>query len=235
MAGMITPNLIVFDCDGTLVDSQYLIFEAMRLAFQEAGLGEPERAAVIRTTGLSIPEALKHLAPEQHPETRATLACSYRDWCMTLRRQPNAQEPLFPGAAALLYSLAARDGIVLGLATGKSRRGVMRFIEQNGLHGVFSTVQTADDAPSKPHPAMLLQAMEATGAPPEATVMIGDTSYDMMMAAYANVTGIGVCWGHHTLADLKKAGAKTIVRSFTALQCALRAERPAAPRYEAVA
>ncbi|MGO9547730.1 MAG: HAD-IA family hydrolase [Rhodomicrobium sp.] len=230
-----TPNLIVFDCDGTLVDSQHLIVEAMRLAFEDADLAAPDRPAILSTVGLSVPEALKHLAPEQQPDTRSELVGAYRDWCMTLRRQFSAQEPLFHGAAALLFGLAAREDAVLGIATGKSRRGVIRFIEQNRLQGIFSTVQTADDAPSKPHPAMLLQAMEETGASPETTVMIGDTSYDMTMAACAGVTGIGVSWGYHSVADLKKGGAKTIVRSFAALEHALQPGWQGAGQFEAVA
>ncbi len=230
----LAPNLIVFDCDGTLADSQNLIVEAMRLAFQSAGVSIPKRSAILRTVGLSVPESLQILAPDQYPETRNELARFYREWCMTLRRQPNAGEPLFPGAASLLFNLAARANVLLGIATGKSCRGVTRFIEQNGLQGLFATVQTADTAPSKPHPAMLLQAMEETGAVPEKTVMIGDTSYDMIMAACANVTGIGVSWGYHPVADLKRGGAKTIVSSFAALE-ALLGGRQAAPRYEAVA
>ncbi len=231
----LTPNLIVFDCDGTLVDSQYLIVEAMRLAFLDAGLDAPERNAVVRAVGLSLPETLKYLAPEQDPETRSNLASAYRDWCLTLRREPDGQERLFSGAASLLFNLTGRKDTALGLATGKSRRGVVRFIEQNGLHGVFSTLQTADSAPSKPHPAMLLQAMDETGALPGRTVMIGDTTYDMIMAACAHVAGIGVSWGYHPVADLKTAGADTIVRSFTALEHALAGSRQVTPQFEAVA
>ncbi len=230
----LAPNLIVFDCDGTLADSQHLIVEAMRLAFQNAGVAVPERSAILRTVGLSVPESLKILAPDQFPGTRNELARSYREWCMTLRRQPNAEEPLFPGAASLLLNLTSRANTLLGIATGKSCRGVARIIEQNGLHGVFATIQTADNAPSKPHPAMLLQAMKETGAVPQKTIMIGDTSYDMIMAAGANVTGIGVSWGYHPVADLRRSGAKTIVSSFAALE-ALLGGRQTGPQYEAVA
>jgi phosphoglycolate phosphatase len=189
----------------------------------------------LRTVGLSVPEAIKVLAPEQFPENRNELARSYREHCAILRRQPNGQEPLFPGAASLLTKLAAKDNVILGIATGKSRRAVMRFIEENKLQGIFSTIQTASDAPSKPHPAMLLQAMEETGASPAATVMIGDTSYDMIMAACANVDAIGVTWGYHTPADLKMAGAGTVVSSFSALELALLGRQTATARFEAVA
>jgi len=230
----LVPNLIVFDCDGTLVDSQHLIVQAMRLTFEAAGLATPARADILRTVGLSVPEALLMLAPDQYPDTRCELARSYREWCMTLRRQPNSEEPMFEGAASLLFSLAARENVLLGIATGKSRRGVERFIEQNGLRGMFATLQTADNAPSKPHPAMLLQAMDETGAAPGTTVMIGDTSYDMIMASCAEVTGIGVSWGYHAAADLKRSGAKSVVSSFPALG-ALLAGRELAPQYEAVA
>jgi phosphoglycolate phosphatase len=229
------PTLIVFDCDGTLADSQHVIVEAMRLAFEDANLAAPGRLAILRTVGLSVPEAIKVLAPEQFPENRNELACAFRDHCATLRRPPNGQEPLFPGAASLLAKLAAEENMVLGIATGKSRRGVLRFIEENGLYGIFSTIQTASDAPSKPHPAMLLQAMEETGASPDTTVMIGDTSYDMIMAACANADAIGVTWGYHTPEDLKMAGARVVVSSFPALERALHTRQTAAQHVEAVA
>jgi phosphoglycolate phosphatase len=231
----ISPTLIVFDCDGTLVDSQHLIAEAMRFAFLGAGLAAPKRLAILRTVGLSLPEAMAILAPKQSVAVRDAITHGYREWCITLRQQPHTQEPMFRGAAPLLFSFAARPGVVLGIATGKSRRGVLRFIEHNGLQGIFSTIQTADDAPSKPHPAMLLQAMAETGASPQTTVMIGDTSYDIVMAASAKVASIGVTWGYHSVAELKKAGAKTIVNSFSTLGQALEAMQPHATRYEAVA
>ena len=228
-------TLIIFDCDGTLVDSQHLIAEAMRLAFVDADLISPDRASIIRTVGLSVPEALACLAPEQHLEMREELARSYRQWYLNLRQQPQMQEPMFQGAASLLFDLAAKDGVTVGVATGKSLRGVMRMIDHNNLNGIFATIQTADNAPSKPNPAMLLQAMEETGASPETTIMIGDTSYDMIMAACANVDGIGVSWGYHTIAELKKAGAQKIVRSFGALRQALETKLALPARYEAVA
>jgi phosphoglycolate phosphatase len=226
-------SLIVFDCDGTLVDSQHLIVEAMRLSFQDAGLAAPERAAIISTIGLSIPDALRVLAPAENETNREDLGDAYREWYTALRKKQPA-ERLFPGAANVLFGLAAQEDVILGIATGKSRRGVDRFIDQNGLHGIFSTIQTADDAPSKPHPAMLMQAMAEVGGTPESTVMIGDTSYDMMMAMHAKATGIGVTWGYHSAAELQRSGAKSLVRSFSALEVALR-ELAISPQYVAVA
>jgi phosphoglycolate phosphatase len=207
----------------------------MRLTFERAGLPAPERTAILRTVGLSVAEAMKVLAPEQFPASASELVRSYRENFAALRRLPDRQEPLFPGAAALLAKLAAKDDAILGIATGKSRRGVIRFIEENRLEGVFSTIQTASDAPSKPHPAMLFQAMAETGAAPKSTIMIGDTTYDMIMAACANVDAIGVTWGYHTQADLKLAGARTIVSSFSVLERALHDRQTARAPLEAVA
>ena len=229
-----TPILIVFDCDGTLVDSQYIITEAMCFAFRNAGLAEPARSRIVRTVGLSLGEAMADLAPDQCQSVRDDLVQSYRDRCMALRQGGNAREPMFAGAASLLLSLAKRDE-VLGIATGKSRRGMMRFIEQYELEGVFATIQTADDGPSKPHPAMLYQAMEETGISPDATVMIGDTSYDMLMAASAKAAGVGVTWGYHTQGELQRAGARLTVGSFPELALAIEGRGMFAPNFEAVA
>ena len=125
----------------------------------------------------------------------------------------------------MVRRLAARPDVVLGIATGKSRRGVAHLVERHGWARVFATIQTADDAPSKPDPAMLLRAMEATGARPADTAMVGDTSFDMAMARAAGVRAIGVSWGYHPVAALREAGAETIIDRFEALDAAL----PAAP------
>ncbi len=229
------PILIVFDCDGTLADSQHVITEAMRFAFQSAGLVAPDRSSVLRIVGLSLNEAVAALAPDQCEMKRDDVVRVFRERSAALRLNPAMREPMFQGAASLLRALAEREDVVLGLATGKSRRGVARIIEQNNLHGLFATIQTADDAPSKPHPAMLAQAMKETGASPETTVMIGDTSYDMLMAASANAASIGVTWGYHTKAELRRAGAKMIVHNFAELGHALNGDRVLAPLREAVA
>jgi phosphoglycolate phosphatase len=235
IGGNMGPILIVFDCDGTLADSQHIITEAMRFAFQSAGLVAPERSSVLRIVGLSLDEAATALAPDQCQAKRDEVVRVFQEWSTALRLKANAREPLFPGAASLLRKLAEREDVILGLATGKSRRSVARIIEQNELRGIFTTIQTADEAPSKPHPAMLFQAMKETGASPEATIMIGDTSYDMQMAVSANVASIGVTWGYHTMAELRRAGAKRIVHSFAELASTLDGGAVFAQPYEAVA
>jgi phosphoglycolate phosphatase len=230
-----TPILIVFDCDGTLADSQHTITESMRFAFQSTGLAAPERSSILRIVGLSMVEAVAALAPGQCEARRDDVVRAFRERSTTLRQTATMREPMFPGAASLLRSLARREDVILGLATGKSRRGVARIIEQHRLDGMFATIQTADDAPSKPHPAMLLQAMDETGTSPARAVMIGDTSYDILMATSANVASIGVTWGYHTKAELRQAGANTIVHSFAELERALDGRAVFARRCEAVA
>jgi len=229
------PILIVFDCDGTLADSQHIITEAMRFAFQSAGLAAPERSSVLRILGLSLDEAATVLAPDQCQAKRDEVVRAFRERSTALRLNANAREPLFPGAASLLQKLAERQDVILGLATGKSRRSVARIIKQNDLRGIFTTIQTADEAPSKPHPAMLFQAMKETGVSPETTVMIGDTTYDIQMAASADVASIGVTWGYHTMGELRRAGAKRIVHSFAELAGIIDGGAVFARPYEAVA
>jgi phosphoglycolate phosphatase len=128
---------------------------------------------------------------------------------------------LFPQAKETIAHLADLKEHLLGIATGKSRRGIDRLFDREGWHKSFATIQTADDHPSKPHPSMLLEAMRETGAAPASTVMVGDTSYDIEMARAAGACAIGVAWGYHTVAELTGAGAKVIVERFEDLPAAL--------------
>jgi phosphoglycolate phosphatase len=208
-------KLIVFDVDGTLVDSQHLIVEAQRRAFSEHGLEAPPRKDALSVVGLSLPDAFRRLVGEAGPIE--SLSHSYRRAFQALRVDPDYEEPLFPEMAELVERLHRRDDIQLGIATGKSRRGVDHLVDKHGWQRWFATIQTADDAPSKPDPTMLLQAMAEAGAEPSMTVMIGDTTYDMMMARDAGVAAIGVGWGYHAPGALFSAGAVTVVDTSTAL------------------
>lgn len=202
-------TLILFDVDGTLVDSQNLIVAAQREAFIALGLEPPSRERSLSIVGLSLVEAFTTLAGARAPI--AELAQAYRDAVHRMREEPEDCEPLYDGAGRLVADLAGRDGITLGIATGKPRRGVDHLLRRKGWHGVFATIQTADDAPSKPDPTMLRQAMGEVDARPSGTVMIGDTSFDMAMARAAGVRAIGVSWGYHQVAALREAGAEVIV------------------------
>ena len=204
-------KLVIFDCDGTLVDSQNAIHAAMERAFGALGLQAPGRAEVRGVIGLSLPEAFAVLAPAESLATQAALAEAYRGGFShareTAREHP---DPLFPGMHEVVTAFAARDDIVLGVATGKSRRGVARLLEREGWHGHFLTIQTADDHPSKPHPSMILRAMADAGVGRFATVMVGDTTFDIQMALNAEVGAIGVGWGYHAPELLLGAGAHAL-------------------------
>jgi phosphoglycolate phosphatase len=199
-------RLALFDCDGTLVDGQASHCRALQGCFADAGFEPPEPARARRTIGLGLVETMAALLPEGSPETHFRLALGYKAGFQELRRRGLVEEPLFDGVDALVDALEA-DGWLLGIATGKSDRGLALCLERHGLAGRFVTLQTADRHPSKPHPSMIAAALAETGADPQLSLMIGDTSYDMAMAKAAGVTAVGVLWGYHGAEELLAAGA----------------------------
>jgi phosphoglycolate phosphatase len=213
-------KLVVFDCDGTLVDSQHLIVSAMSSAYAAHGMPAPERETVLSIVGLSLVEAFTHLGGGAADYPVQSLADGYREAFHRLRDAGAAIEPLYPGAAEAIASLAKRHDIALGIATGKSQRGVRLVLGHHGLIDNFVTIKTADDAPSKPNPDMVLHAMREVGASPEHTVVVGDTLFDIKMAQAAGASAIGVSWGYHSRERLREAGA-VIIDSFEALEPAL--------------
>lgn len=196
---MTAPKLVIFDIDGTLVDSQADILAAMRMAFESVSQQPPDRGEILGIVGLSLPQALARLAPDLDAATRMGMVASYKDAYMTLRAEQgvDASSPLYPGVRDVLDMLAARDDMLLGVATGKSRRGLDKLLEGHGLEGVFVTRQVSDDHPSKPHPSMLETALSDCGLDGTDAVMVGDTEFDMEMARAARIAGIGVSWGYH--------------------------------------
>lgn len=199
-------RLAIFDCDGTLVDSQHNICLAMEDCFQRGGLVAPDRAAIRRIVGLSLVEAVCALAPEAEPALQRQMSEDYKTAFQRLRGFGLVEEPLFDGVAEMIAALAD-DGWILGVATGKSDRGLAFCLEHHGIAHHFATLQTADRHPSKPHPSMIDQAMNDAGAMAEDTLMIGDTGFDIGMARAAGVTAIGVAWGYHDPAELIEQGA----------------------------
>jgi phosphoglycolate phosphatase len=214
-------KLVIFDCDGTLVDSQAGIVLSMNHAFATLGLEPPDRNRTLSVVGLSLPEAFAVLAPQAPLATQQALAEHYKNAYRELKQDPSEAELLYPDFKSTVAALAERDDIILGIATGKSRRGVDRIIAAEGWQGLFVTIQTADDHPSKPHPAMLYEAMRETDIRPEDTIMIGDTTYDVLMARAANVRAMGVTWGYHRRDELIEAGANGIIDGFPALPVTL--------------
>jgi phosphoglycolate phosphatase len=223
-------KLIIFDVDGTLVDSQNLLVAAQRATFLAHGLEPPSRERSLSIVGLSLVKAFEVLAGPDGPAE--SLAEGYRRAFQRLRAEGAYEEPLFPGAADLLRELATRGDVVLGIATGKSRRGVEHLVERHGWEHVFATIQTADDAPSKPDPGMIVQAMAETGAEPRDTSMIGDSTFDMVMARAAGAHAIGVSWGYHRREALAETGAELIVDSYAELRAHLVGKVLAAPSPE---
>ncbi|WP_221794744.1 HAD-IA family hydrolase [Aquisediminimonas sediminicola] len=203
-------RLALFDCDGTLVDSQHVICDAMESAFAKHRLTPPSRSDTRRVVGLSLIEAMAALLPEADRGTHVRLADDYKLAFQDLRRQGAILEPLFEGIVDLVDQLDAA-GWMLGVATGKSDKGLAHCLDQHGLKGRFVTLQTADRHPSKPHPSMVYEAMADAGAGPATTVMIGDTSFDMLMGKSAGVYCVGVDWGYHHPDELWAAGADEVV------------------------
>ncbi|MCV6596497.1 MAG: HAD-IA family hydrolase [Mangrovicoccus sp.] len=216
------PKLVIFDVDGTLVDSQGHIYEAMCAAFAGQGLALPERDAVRAIVGLSLPEAIARLAPELSAEAVARLVEGYKSSYTTMRAaDAAASSPLFPGISAALETLLARDDLLVALATGKSRRGLDFLLEAHGLTGRFVSEQVADFHPSKPHPAMIHAALSDTGVEAANAVMIGDTSFDMEMGHAAGCLTLAVDWGYHPRAALEACAPHAYVTEVPAMIPAL--------------
>jgi phosphoglycolate phosphatase len=209
-------RLVLFDCDGTLVDSQHVIFAAMSLAFETHRMTCPDLEAVRRVVGLGLVEAVAALAPHLDRDAHVVLANAYKNAFGELRHDPLHAEPLFPGAREALAALADA-GYLLGVATGKSQRGLASTLKLHGLGDMFVTLQTADDAPSKPHPGMIENALRATGARAGDTVMVGDTVFDIRMARNAGVHPLGVSWGYHGAEELAEAGARHVLGDYAGL------------------
>jgi phosphoglycolate phosphatase len=208
---------VIFDCDGTLVDSQHMILTAMTEAYGTHGLALPERETLLSVIGLSLTEAFTALAKGDARFPVASLAEHYRLAFHAMRERGDHMEPLYPGAADAIGALARRDGVMLGIATGKSQRGVRLVLTHHGLIDHFITIKTADDAPSKPDPGMVIGAMREAGVDAADTVVVGDTVYDIAMARAAGVAAIAVTWGYHRAEALAQAGAFAVIDDYRTL------------------
>ncbi|MHA7772423.1 HAD-IA family hydrolase [Roseibium sp. M-1] len=213
--------LIVFDVDGTLVDSQDTIMHGLQVGFEAAGLPLPDRQTALSIVGLSLHEAFQTLlAPEFHDKI-PLMTETYRQAKVSRRQAGLDRDPLYPGARDAIDRLHGREEVLLGIATGKALRGVKHLLDCHDLHGRFLTIQTADTSPSKPAPDMILRAMAETGVEPERTLMIGDTGFDMQMAKSAGVRALGVSWGYHDPVRLAAGGAEKIIDTYAELDQAV--------------
>jgi phosphoglycolate phosphatase len=217
----VTVKIAIFDCDGTLVDSQANICMAMEHAFEGAGRTPPLRQDIRRVVGLSLVESMRVLLPHADDKSHDELAEHYRGAFLNLRNNGLVDEPLYDGMAALLSELD-EDGWNLGVATGKSDRGLIRCLDHHAITGLFVTLQTADRHPSKPHPSMVYQALADAGADARNAVVIGDTVFDIHMGRAAGTRTVGVNWGYHRVAELREAGADYIAESMDDLKAYLK-------------
>ncbi|MBX7496724.1 HAD-IA family hydrolase [Qipengyuania sp. 6B39] len=215
-------RLAIFDCDGTLVDGQAAVCETMERAFGAIGSPPPDRNAIRRTVGLSLPLAVRQLMMDAGEVDRLRVIEAYKDIFRETRLSGHLREPLYDGMRELLETLSA-DGWLLGVATGKSDRGLHACLETHEVKHLFATLHGADRYPSKPHPAMLEAALAETGVEAGQAVMIGDTSFDMEMAQAAGVRAIGVAWGYHEPRELLHTGASAVAETMAQLEELIRA------------
>lgn len=189
------PNrfeLLVFDWDGTLMDSAEAIIASIQLSCRDLGLPVPERERAAHVIGLGLKDALSYAVPELPTSDYGKLAERYR--YHYLARDPDIE--LFPGMREMLIALKEK-GHMLAVATGKSRAGLERVFEATQLKQYFDSSRCADETHSKPHPAMLQELMQELLVAPEATLMIGDTGHDLQMAVSAGVAALAVSYGAH--------------------------------------
>jgi phosphoglycolate phosphatase len=192
-------RLVIFDVDGTLVDSQDMIVRAMEYTYAQIGVDVPARGALLSYVGMSLDLIFPQLSPELDAAQHAALSQGYRDAYFHMRQKSGSAEtsPFFDGMRDVLDQLKSQDWTLLAVATGKSKRGLDKLIEGHGLAGYFQSEQVADFHPSKPHPAMVQACLAETGVEATRTVMIGDTTFDIDMGRAAGVKTLGVSWGYH--------------------------------------
>lgn len=204
---------VVFDCDGTLTDSHHVIVESMVQAFSSLNLPPPADLDVRKVIGLSLDAAIQTLAPTAGSALIDQLVEAYKDAFLGVRHSGDLKETLYPGVVECLRGLK-EAGAALGIATGKSKRGLDYLLEVHDLRHYFDTLQCADGNLSKPNPQMLEKAMFELSAQPEETVMVGDSPYDIQMAIAAGTHSIGVMWTDHGDGVLERAGAGAMLSSY---------------------
>lgn len=205
-------KLVLFDCDGTLVDSVALIHETMRRTFLHFAKPEPKVEDTKAIIGLTLDIAIARMLGKAHAgDEEAAMMAYYKSLFSVVRQDLDFREPLFSGIRELIDTIGPRDDLVVGAVTGKSRRGLNMIMETHDFGKYFVVSRTADDCPSKPHPAMVTECCDETGLIPAVTLVIGDAIYDMQMAKAAGAKAIGVSWGYASVDDLWNAGADAIV------------------------
>lgn len=204
-------KLVLFDCDGTLIDSAGVIHASMEKTFVEAGYPIPDIAQTKSVIGLTLDIALSRMLERDIDDKIMHMVGRYKHHSLTMRASEECHEPFYEGVWDLLHQLRQVDDVLLGVVTGKSRRGLDNLIAKHDLASAIVASRTADECPSKPHPAMVLECCAETGMDPAQTIVIGDAIYDMQMAVNAGATAVGVDWGYSDRKSLTGAGAHHVV------------------------
>lgn len=214
-------ELVIFDFDGTLVDSQHNIVQSMHHAFEANDLPLPSHEAVLGIVGLHLPECMRILAPEAGEALIDKLVQGYSESYRARRLSGSDAPPLYPNTREILDDLDARD-VMLAVATGKSRRGLTHNLQMHDMSTLFVETRTSNDGPGKPNPDIILDICANLNLPVDHCVMIGDTTYDIEMATNAKMPSIGVRWGYHRPERLIEAGAYAILQRWTDLNATLK-------------
>ena len=204
-------KLALFDCDGTLVDSGRLIHEVMIRTFEHHGHERPHYDATKSIIGLTLDTAIARIMGVEVDDHIRAMMQHYKDIYGPVRQEPGFQEPLYDGIDEMMAALVAREDVLIGAVTGKARKGLDLIRTAHGFEDIFFVSRTADDCPSKPHPAMVLECCAETGIDPQDTLVVGDAIYDMQMARSAKAGAIGVAWGYSTADALRQHGAQDVL------------------------
>jgi len=202
-------DLIVFDWDGTVVDSTAVITKSIQAACRDLNLGVPSDEAARHVIGMGLKEALRHAVPDAPDEMLQPLVERYRHHYFA----QDEDISLFDGVRDTIAELR-ETGYMLAVATGKSRNGLDRSMHSSGMDGYFHATRTADQTFSKPHPAMLLEIMEELGTEPERVLMVGDTTHDLQMAINAGVDAVGMTHGAHPAHQLRELAPVALLDDF---------------------
>ena len=212
-------RLVIFDLDGTLIDSEAPIVQTVGEAFRAVNEPIPDEEAIRAISGITARDALAILAPQADPARVDVLLESYVTHYQA--RTASSREPMFSGAAQALDRLQAAPETILAVATGKGYQSAVTLLEHHGIIGRFNSIETPTHNRGKPDPQMLETAMEKAGVDAAHTVMVGDTVHDMRMAKAGKVKAIGVAWGYHAIDDLREAGADIVLEDFAELDAAV--------------
>ncbi len=211
-------RLVIFDLDGTLIDSVALIVDVLNGAFADAGMVAPDEKTMRSVSGIALREAMQILAPGATQEQAAVIVASYRTRYLA---SEGKREPMFDGAMAALDRLHADPETILAVATGKGYSGAVTLLTRHGVVERFNSIETPTHNLSKPDPQMIDTAIKKSGVSRKQVAMIGDTVHDMRMARRAGVKAIGVAWGYHEPVELREAGAEVVIERFDQLDAAL--------------